>query len=152
MGHAWTLIIELSIGSVVRRKEVPIWSQSIYLTGQQYNRVGRWFSPSIHDLTVTFFYKYRCLSSSGCIISLKLTKLPITLIWFWAPDHPYSKKRYFPSSLNRPSTYPAIEPLEHQKLECNPVSKDKRYRSGTVNSKSFVGKVLLRIKWLAPSM
>ena len=76
----------------MRRKEVPIWSQSIYLTGQQYNRVGRWFSPSIHDLTVTFFYKYRCLSSSGCIISLKLTKLPITLIWFWAPDHPYSKK------------------------------------------------------------
>ena len=24
---------------------------------------------------------------------------------------------------------------------------DNRYRSGTVNSKSFVGKVLLRIKW-----
>ena len=25
--------------------------------------------------------------------------------------------------------------------------KDGRYRSGTVNSKSFVGKVLLQIKW-----
>ena len=30
---------------------------------------------------------------------------------------------------------------------CVPSNSAKNYRSGTVNSKSFVGKVLLRIKW-----
>ena len=37
--------------------------------------------------------------------------------------------------------------MEHQQLKNNIARIVSKYRSGTVNSKSFVGKVLLRIKW-----
>ena len=35
----------------------------------------------------------------------------------------------------------------HFAVKCNATGYGSWYRSGTVNSKSFVGKVLLQIKW-----